>query len=197
MPNITERTHDRYMIKAGMLNNGIVARAFPMPPSRFRHLVAEATGSSVEEAIEALIEKLDVIRRNRQSQRRADAILPCGVPTCEEYADALRAVSPSPRLLASLHEHALCGEYGMTAQELALAGSYVSSREVLEAYRKLAVEFFTVLEPDAVSDNKLPVILNMQSAAQQPEADIRVSLQPELCAAVVDLLGRDRKMLQG
>lgn len=116
---IIEREHGRYLIKAGMLQSVFVARAFPKPPSKFRHLVAEAKGDTAEDAIAHLIKELEVLRSARRSRRRSDLALPSGVPTSEEYADALRGLSPGPKMLGVLHDHALSGRRGSPLNDLA------------------------------------------------------------------------------
>lgn len=190
-PEIVEQEHGRYLIKAGLLHNTIVARAFPKPPSRFRHLVAEASGDTIDEAIERLIGKLEELLSERRSLRRADSDLAGGVPTAEEYADALRSLSPESKLLGILHDHALCGRRGLQLAELAKAGEYIYGQDVLNAYDKLGRDILNVIEPDEVVTTGLPVIMSGPEDRDQ-QANSPQSLQPELQEAVLRLLGSER-----
>lgn len=181
------------MIKAGLLQNTIVARAFPKPPSKFRHLVAEASGETTEDAIEHLIGKLEELRSERRSLRRSDPDLASGVPTAEEYADALRSLSPGPKLLGILHDHARFGRRGGQLEELAKAGDFSSVQELLNAYEKLGRDIFDIIEPDETLKTGLAVVMpNSETAGSQ--AHVLRSLQPELQEAVLRLLGTDRRL---
>lgn len=190
-PEIVEQDYGRYMIKAGLLQNTIVARAFPKPPSRFRHLVAEASGETTEEAIEHLIGKLEQLRSERRSLRRSDPDLPSGVPTAEEYADALRSLSPGPKLLGILHDHARFGRRGVRLEELAKAGDYFSVQELLNAYEKLGRDILDIIEPDETLKTGLPVVMPGAEGGGSHANALR-SLQPELQEAVLPLLGSER-----
>lgn len=157
-PRIVEREHGRYLIKAGILKDTFLARAFPKPPSKFRHLVAEAAGTSIDEAIEKLIAQLDTLRSERRAQRRIDPALPAGVPTSEEYADALRSLSPSGRILHVLHDHALSRQRGLLMSEVAQSADFRSAEDLLKAYEKLGAQIAAEIEPDEMPDRGLPVI---------------------------------------
>lgn len=191
-PEIVEQAHGRYMIKAGLLQNTIVARAFPKPPSRFRHLVAEASGETTEEAIKHLIGKLEQLRSERRSLRRSDPDLASGVPTAEEYADALRSLSPAPKLLGILHDHARFGRRGTQLEELAKAGDFLSTQDLLNAYEKLGRDILDIIEPDEMLRTGLPVVMP-SSADGGTQANALRSLQPELQEVVLHLLGPERR----
>ena len=188
---VTEHLHGRYLIKAGILHDAFVARAFPKPPSRFRHLVAEASGPSIQAAIDKLIVRLEALREERRANRRFDPRLPFGVPTSEEYADALRSLSPGVKLLGLLHDHASSRRRGLALRELAAFGDDRSVQVLLKAYAKLGVQIAGAIEPDDVPTSGLPVILSMQDETTVEPGDI-VSLQPELQDAVLRLLGPQR-----
>lgn len=191
-PQIVEREYGRYLIKAGLLQNTVVARAFPKPPSKFRHLVAEETGENVEDAVARLIAKLEALRSERRSLRRTDPAIASGVPTTEEYADALRSLSPGPKVLGVLHDHALARRLGMQLAELVKSAEFTSEKDLLSAYEKLGAEIARVIEPDENLDNCLPIILAMaDDKGQIPEG--AVSLQPELQDALLRLLGAERR----
>ncbi len=189
---IVEQDYGRYMIKAGLLQNTIVARAFPKPPSKFRHLVAEASGETIEEAIEHLIGKLEQLRTERRSLRRSDPDLASGVPTAEEYADALRSLSPGPKLLGILHDHARFGRRGVQLEELAKVGDFSFAQDVLNAYEKLGRDILGIVEPDEILKAGLPVVMpSLENGGSQANA-LR-SLQPELQEAVLRLLGSEQR----
>jgi hypothetical protein len=192
-PEIVEQDYGRYMIKAGLLQNTIVARAFPKPPSRFRHLVAEASGETIEEAIERLIGKLEQLRSERRSLRRSDPDLASGVPTAEEYADALRSLSPGPKLLGVLHDHARFGRRGVQLEELARVGDFSSAQDLLNAYEKLGRDIFDIIEPDEMLKTGIPVVMPGAEGGGSHATALR-SLQPELQEAVLRLLGTERRI---
>ena len=191
-PAIVEQEHGRYLIKAGQLKDLIVARAFPKPPSKFRHLVAEETGKSTDDAIARLIEKLDELRTKRRSLRRNDPLLAAGIPTSEEYAEALRSHAPRPKVLGILHDHALLRERGMMLSDLAKAGEFVAPQDLLNAYEKLGGEIYKLIAPDEPLTAGLPVIVQMPDGGALDARDV-IILQPELQQAVLQLLGVDRR----
>lgn len=191
-PKIVEREHGRYVIRAGLLKDTIVARAFPKPPSKYQHLVAEASGKTADDAIETLIKKLETLRSERRSLRRADPALASGVPTTEEYADALRSISPGPKLLHVLHIHALSRRLGMQMAALARAGEFSSVQDLLNAYEKLGTDIVKVIEPDETLKAGLPVVVHMPTDdGRLPKA--AAALQPELQDALLQLLGSERR----
>lgn len=190
-PEIVEREHDRYLIKAGLLQNTIVARAFPKPPSKFRHLVAEASGKTADDAIEQLIKKLDALRSERRSLRRMHPSLSTGVPTTDEYADALRSLSPGPKILRVLHDHALSRRRGMQLTELAKAADFASAPDLLTAYEKLGKDIFNVIEPEETVDTGLPLVMHVHGDNDVQSDDVG-ALQPELQDALLHLLGSNR-----
>lgn len=191
-PEIVEQEHGRYMIKAGLLQDTIMARAFPKPPSKFRHLVAEGSGETTDDAIEHLIAKLEQMRSDRRALRRLDPDLAGGVPTSEEYADALRSLSPGPKLLGILHDHALFGRRGTHLDQLAQTNEYPSAQDVLNSYEKLGRDILEVIEPDETAKSGLPFIVANPEGIDPHENGLR-SLQPELQQAVLRLLGSERR----
>lgn len=191
-PAIVVQEHGRYLIKAGSLQNVIVARAFPKPPSKFRHLVAEARGATTQEAIDTLIGKLDQLHSERRSLRRADPGLPCGVPTIEEYADALRSLSTGPKLLGMLHDHARYGSRGTPLSDFARAADIPSVPELIAAYERVGRDILTIIEPDELHLSGLAVVLPDPESDGRPATGAR-SLQPELQAALLSLLGSERR----
>lgn len=179
------------MIKAGQLQNFIVARAFPKPPSKFRHLVAEETGKSADEGIARLIDKLDALRTQRRAIRRRDPSLAAGVPTSEEYADALRSLSPGPKMLTILHDRAILSARGMEVRELAKTGEFASPKDLPSAYEKLGMQLFNEIEPSENLKAGLNIVLHVPEDRTLEDNDFAV-LQPELRDAVMQLTGSDR-----
>lgn len=190
--DILHHEHDRYVIKAGVLQDKFVARAFPKPPSKFRHLVAEASGKSTEDAIERLIEKLETLRQEHRALRRVDQAMATGVPTTEEYADALRTLSPGPKLMGTLHDHALARRRGINLGELSKAGGFSSAKDLINAYEKLGMEIFKVVEPDETLDKGLSAVMNVTGEDAVPSTTVG-TLQPELQDALLHLLGVERR----
>lgn len=188
---IVEREHRCYMLKAGTLQGTVIARAFPKPPSKFSHLVAEASGKTTEDAIEQLIAKLEALRLERRSLRRADPSLATGVPTADEYADALRSLSLGPKLLGVLHDHALSRGRGRRLADLAVAGEFSSVPNLLAAYERLGNNIFNVIEPDEVLDAGLPVVMQVPDDNDGISGEVGV-LQPELQEALFQLMGSQR-----
>ena len=191
-PAIIEQEHGRYMIKAGRLKETIVARAFPKPPSKFRYLVAEETGKSTDDAIARLIVKLDGLRIKRRSLRRFDPSLAAGIPTFEEYADAVRSLSPGPKVLGMLHDHALLRQRGMMLADLVKTGEFAAPQDLLNAYEKLGVEIYKLIEPDEAVTAGLPVVMQMPADGVLNARDTAI-LQPELQDALLQLLGTERR----
>ncbi|MFN3664108.1 hypothetical protein [Yoonia sp.] len=191
-PAVVEHEHGRYLIKAGQLKDTIVARAFPKPPSKFRHLVAEETGKSTDDAIARLIDKLDGLRADRRTSRRTDPSLATGIPTSEEYADALRSYTTGPKLLGILHDHALLRQRGMVLSELAKAGEFATSQDLLNAYEKLGSDIYKLIEPEGTLTAALPVVVQLPDNGVLDASDV-VILQPELQDALLQLLGTNRR----
>lgn len=191
-PEIVELEHDRYLIKAGLLQNRFVARAFPKTTSKFRHLVADTSGDTADDAIKNLIEKLESLRMERRSLRRNDPSLPSGVPTTEEYADALRTLSPGPKVLRVLHHHAFSRRRGMQLQDLAKVAEFGSVADLLSTYERLGRDLCKVIEPEETVDIGLPFIMHIDGETAVEMDDIK-ALQPELQDAVLLLLGSDRR----
>ncbi|MBR2656500.1 hypothetical protein [Yoonia sp.] len=191
-PAIVEQEHGRYLIKAGQLQGTIVARAFPKPPSKFRHLVAEETGKTTDDAIVRLIEKLDGLRAKSRALRRADPSLDTGVPTLVEFADALRSYTPGPKVLDILHDHALLRQRGAQLSDLAKTGNFASPQDLLNAYEKLGVEIYKQIDPDEALVAGLPLIVQMPESGALENTDMAI-LHPELQDAVLQLLGTIRR----
>lgn len=191
-PKIIEAQHGRYLIKAGLLQNVFVARAFPKPPSKFRHLVAEASGDSAEVAIAQLVEKLETLRAEQRAERRADPMVPSGIPTRDEYADALRSISPGPKLLAVLHDHALSRRRGLPLKKLASGADFASVDDFLRFYDRLGSAIAAVIEPDDMPPTGRSIVLTMTGYTVDAGEDA-ATLQPELQDALLHLLGDDRR----
>ena len=119
-----QRRHGRYLIRAALLGGRPTARAFLAEAKQGSGIVAERTGDTLDAAIDALVADLDARSRERRQGRRRIAEPDMSVPTREEYAEALSAVRLTDGQWAMLRAHAMAGECGMTAGELARAAGW-------------------------------------------------------------------------
>lgn len=134
-PAILVGEHGRYQIKSGRLSGEYVARAFPMPPTKARGLIAEATGATEEAAIAALHLKIDAREKRRTGKRRMDPQMGAAVPSAEEFVEAMIHVALSRPQRAMLTALSVAGEGGLTEERTANAAGYKS---VTSANRALA-----------------------------------------------------------
>jgi hypothetical protein len=122
MDKPVELRHDRYTIKAAVLNGTATARAFV---TGGKHgVAAQTTADSVEDAIAALKTELDAREARERASRRHEPALGFDVPTAWEYLLALQVVKPHDGHLKMLRAQALAGEKGLTARELAFDAGY-------------------------------------------------------------------------
>lgn len=136
--------HGSYTIKAGMLAGKAVARAFVTGGKP--GVIAETTGDDVQTAVDSLKADLDARAADEAAHRRHDAALDFDVPTETEFARALAIVKPHHGHWKMLRAHALAGDRGLTAGDLAFDAGYHShgaanlqyglvGREIAEALR--------------------------------------------------------------
>lgn len=128
----------------------------------------------------------------RRSLRREDPSLAVGVPTTEEYADALRSLSPGPKLLCVLHDHAMSRRRGMRLADLAKEGEFSSVQGLITAHQRLGTEIFKVIKPDEVLETGLSLIIHLPQDEGLPANGV-AALQPELQDALLNLLGSRRR----
>lgn len=136
--------HGSYTIKAGTLAGKAVARAFVTGGKP--GVIAEKTGDDVDAAVASLKADLDARAADEAAHRRRDAELAFDVPTEAEFARALAIVKPHDGHWRMLRAHALAGDRGLTAGEIAFDAGYhghgaanlqlgLVGREIAEALR--------------------------------------------------------------
>ncbi len=124
MDKPVETRHGPYTIKAGVLHGTATARAFVTGGKA--GLVAQADADSIEDAIATLKRDLDGRAATERSHRRHDPASGFDVPTAKEYLQALQVVKPHDAHLVMLRAHALAGDAGLTAGQLATDAGYQS-----------------------------------------------------------------------
>ena len=115
-----------YSIRAGKLNGVIVARAFPRQAAKSQGLIAEATGNSEPEAIEALKELIQERNVQRAEERRWDEVAEFAVPSNAEFIEALLQANFTQAQVAMLKSHAIAGADGLAKGKLLNAAGYKS-----------------------------------------------------------------------
>jgi hypothetical protein len=125
--------YGRYQTKSGYVAGVYTARAFPMPPTKARGLIAEATGETEEAAIAALHSAIDARETRRSEDRRTDPSTGTQVPTSDEYVEALNAVNLTEPQGAMLIALSLAEADGLTEEKVAQAGGYKSTASVQKA----------------------------------------------------------------
>lgn len=149
--NTTALTHGRYTIRAAILNKVPTARAFLT--GGVQGTVAEATASTVDEAIEKLKEQLDETIRQSLSERRHADDLDFDVPTSAEFGEALSIIKPHGGQLAMLRAHSAAGDEGLNSGELADAAGYAGFKSANLQYAKLAKAIAAAIECDLPRQN--------------------------------------------
>ncbi len=133
---IVEDAFGNYLIRAGRLNGDFIARAFPATGSRSQGLIAEASGTSEADAIEALKESLRARSATRTETRRWDDRSDSAVPSKEEFIEALRQMKLTDAQSAMLKAHAVAGDDGMTLAALTRASGYKSEDTAMKALKR-------------------------------------------------------------
>ncbi|MEW9920974.1 hypothetical protein AB2B41_15270 [Marimonas sp. MJW-29] len=179
----------RYQIKSGYVAGVYTARAFPMPPTKARGLIAEATGQTEDDAITALHTAIDAREVRRAEDRRTDPHTGTQVPTADEYAEALYTVELTRPQRAMVMALSLAEADGLAEVKVAIAGSYKSTtsanRALASAGRMIAGYLFSGTgskEPSTASDGSAIIgYRNVPSHEHKPGNWI---MHPELCAAI-------------
>jgi hypothetical protein len=144
--------HGRYQVKSGFLSGVFVARAFPKAPTKAQGMIAEATGATEAEAVEALHKVIDAREDKRTRERRQDAHTGISIPSVEEYGEAIRQVTLSKTQRLMLAALSLAGEDGLTDQRMTSAAGYKSqtsaNRSFTSAGRLLAEYLSVPLDAD-------------------------------------------------
>ena len=111
--------YGRYQTKSGYVAGVYTARAFPMPPTKARGLIAEATGETEEAAIAALHSAIDARETRRSEDRRTDPSTGAQVPTSDEYVEALNTVNLTKPQRAMMMALSLAEADGLTEERVA------------------------------------------------------------------------------
>jgi len=139
--------HGRYQVKSGFLSGVFVARAFPMAPTKAQGMIAEATGATEAEAVEALHKVIDAREEKRTLARRADPHTGIAIPSVEEYGEAIRQVTLSKTQRLMLSALSLAGEDGLTDQRMTSAAGYKSQTSANRSFTsagRLLAEYLSV-----------------------------------------------------
>lgn len=155
---IVEDGFGSYLIRAGRLNGNFVARAFPETGSRSQGLIAEASGTSEADAIEALKEILRIRGAERTEARRWEGRSDISIPSKEEFSEALGQMKLTDAQLAMLKAHAIAGDDGMSMAALTRAAGYKSEDTAVKALKRAGshvADFLGVeTQTDAANDQK-------------------------------------------
>lgn len=150
--SIIEDEFGNYRIRAGRLSGNFVARAFPKPGSNSQGLMAEASGGSEEEAIDALKELLNDREAQRTAARRWEERSRISVPSSDEYIEAIRQTNLSANQRSMLKAHAIAGESGLTQAALMKAGGYKSKDTAIKVFARAGSLMGDFLGVEAPSD---------------------------------------------
>ncbi|QGX97196.1 hypothetical protein EI983_02430 [Roseovarius faecimaris] len=181
--------YGRYQIKSGYIAGVYMARAFPMPPTKARGLIAEATGETEEAAIAALHSAIDARDIRRSEDRRTDQSTGTQVPTSDEYVEALNTVKLTKPQGAMLMALSLAEADGLTEERIANAGSYkstISARKALASAGRTIAGYLS-----SESGSKVPstscdgmALIGSRGVSGHEEKPGNWILHPELCAAI-------------
>lgn len=132
----TTVTHGRYTIRAMQISGTWKSRAFlTIAPSGTGH-VAEATGDTMEAVILAARNAVDARERGFREARRYDEWMDFHIPSPQEYAGVIGIAGLGKAQMQILEAHAMAGDEGLTATELARAGGYVDASSANLHYGK-------------------------------------------------------------
>lgn len=181
--------YSRYQIKSGCVAGVYMARAFPMPPTKARGLIAEATGKTEEAAIAALHSVIDAREIRRSEDRRTDPSTGTPVPTSDEYIEALNTVRLTKPQRAMMVALSLAEADGLTEEKVANAGGYKSaasaSKVLASAGLMIAGYLFSETDLKGPSTNSDGTALIGYRNASVHEKKLRSwIMHPELCAAM-------------
>ncbi|MFG6080350.1 hypothetical protein ACEUZ9_000900 [Paracoccus litorisediminis] len=131
-------THLYFTIKAGLLDDRCLARAFRNGAKG--GIIAEIEGTHPEDAIAKMRKHLDAIESGRLHARREDAATGRTIPSILEFASALRASTLSSAMRDVLLANARSGSSGIGIAGLKLLGSTGVSGMVGLLYAKATRE---------------------------------------------------------
>ena len=182
-------TYGRYQTKSGYVAGVYMARAFPMPPTKARGLIAEATGKTEEAAIAALHCVIDAREIRRSEDRRADPSTGTQVPTSDEYVEALNTVNLTKPQGAMLMALSLADADGLTEERVANAGSYkstASAKKALASAGRMIAGYLSTETGSKVPSTSLDgvALIGFRGEPGPEEKPGNWILHPELCAAL-------------
>ena len=188
MSDITTSEHGPYQIKAAKIGKEYLARAFPKPAAKTKGLVAKASGSSVEDAIETLKARLDENLATRESQRRWYEEMHFHVPLEEEYVTALRQTQLSEKEKQILAVHAAAGEEGLTEAGMAKAAGHIRFQTAIVQYGKLGRKLGKAINISAPKpsgrQSESPSAILSREEVDPETGDVVWVMHPELRSAV-------------
>ena len=181
--------YGRYQIKSGCVAGVYTARAFPMPPTKARGLIAEATGKTEEAAIAALHSVIDAREIRRSEDRRTDPNTGTPVPTSDEYVEALNTLVLTKPQRAMMIALSLAEADGLTEEKVANAGSYKSAASTKKALASAGLMIAGFLSLDTglkVASTSLDgtVLIGFRGVSEHEEKPGNWIMHPELCAAI-------------
>lgn len=139
--------HGRYQVKSGFLSGVFVARAFPKAPTKAKGMIAEATGATEVEAVEALHQVIDAREEKRTRERRVDLQTGILIPSVEEYCEAIRQITLSKTQRLMLAALSLAGEEGLSDQRMTNVAGYKSQASANRSFTSvgcLLAEYLSV-----------------------------------------------------
>ena len=182
-------TYGRYQTKSGFVAGVYMARAFPMPPTMARGLIAEATGETEEAAIAALQSAIDARETRRSEDRRTDPSTGLSVPTSGEFVEALNTVNLAKPQRAMMMALSLAEADGLTEEKVAHAGGYKSTASAQKALANAGRMIAGFLSSETGS--KVPLtsldgvaLIGFRGEPGPEEKPGNWILHPELCAAL-------------
>ena len=181
--------YGRYQIKSGCVAGVYTARAFLMPPTKARGLIAEATAKSEDAAIADLHSVLDAREVRRNEDRRTDPSTGTPVPTSDEYVEALNTVKLTKPQRAMMMALSLAQADGLTEEKVANAGSYKSAASAYKALSSAGLMIAGYLSSETDPTESLTradgkALIGYRHASAQEESLGNWIMHPELCAAM-------------
>lgn len=181
--------YGRYQIKSGRLAGAYSARAFPMPPTKARGLIAEATGQTEAAAIIALHSAIDAREVRRAKDRRTDPCTGTQVPTSDEYAEALNAVNLTRSQRAMMMALSLADTDGLAEVTVANAGSYkstASANRALASAGRMITRYLSSETGSTIPSTSLGggAIIGYRSESAHNQRPSNWTMHSELCTAI-------------
>lgn len=187
--SIRVSAYGRYQIKSGCVAGVYMARAFPMPPTKARGLIAEATGKTVEAAVAALHSVIDAREIRRSEDRRTDPSTGTVLPTSDEYLEALNTVDLTKPQHAMMMALSLSEADGLTEEKVAQAGNYkstASTKKSLESAGRMIARYLSSETGSKVPSTSLDgtALIGSRGGSADEEKPGNWIMHPELCAAI-------------